>query len=270
MNSISGLSSIVRWLNVFMYAALMLTGSVVTAQVDEKDAIARASEPFVVPPRPINHVLDQARWLNGEEREKIQEELSRRFIEQQVDTYLVILKDTPPQGTQAFAQQVGAVWSRAPVWCVVMIVPADAAGVHVAGSGVEIPQPTIEKALADALKRAKRENTPKERALAACTECADDLRYVYAANLRKTERNVEARDKMIVGKTQKIKKLKLLAIAAGILMIIGVAALIFIIRKLKRRRASFTFPDTVWRERFLGPHSGGSGIVVGFQRQDTE
>lgn len=218
-----------------------------------------------IPSRPYNHVMDEARWLKVQEREKIQQELSRRFVEQQIDLYLVIVRDAPAQGMKNYARTLGEAWSRAPVWCVIIHVPGNPAGVHVEAGGAEIAQPRIEKAVQDALKRSRREMTEKDRVIAACHECANDLRYVLASHQRMTERTTEAVDKMIAHRSNRTKKIKLLAIGSGIFLILTVIVIYFVVRMVKRRRTQFLFPDTVWRERFLGPHSGGGGITVSFK-----
>lgn len=225
---------------------------------DEEDASQ-------IPSRPYDHVLDEARWLTVKEREKIQQELSRRFVEQQIDVYLVVLRDAPPQGVKTYARTLGAAWSRAPVWCVVLHVPGDPGGVSAEAGGAEIPQPEIDEAVAAALKRARRENTEKERAIAACSECANDLRFVFASHQRLNDRTVETVERLIAKRTNKVKKMKWLALGAGLALILVVAVLYLAVRMLRARRSEFVFPETVWRERFLGPHSGGGGITVNFK-----
>lgn len=218
-----------------------------------------------IPSRPFDHVLDEARWLKVNEREKVQKEFSRRFIEQQIDLYLVILPEAPPQGIETYARTLGQKWSRAPVWCVIVHIPGDPEGVHAQAGGAEIAQPRIDKAVKEALRRANRENTEKERVLAACVECPNDLRYVLASQQRYNEHVAEKVDQIIDKKISKTKKLKLLAIGAGGLLILLCILAYIIIKLFKNRKTQFIFPETVWRERFLGPHSGGGGISVNYK-----
>jgi len=218
-----------------------------------------------IPSRPYDHILDEARWFKAQEREDIQQELSRRFIEQQLDVYIVVLRDAPPQGVQTYARTLGEAWSRAPIWCVVLHIPGDPEGVHVEAGGAEIAQPRIDKAVEEALRRSRRENTEKDRVLAAYRECADDLRFVLASHQRQNERVAAAVDKVIEKRTDRNKKMKMAAIGAGLLFILMGVMIYFIIRFLKNRRTQFLFPETVWRERFLGPHSGGSGVSISYK-----
>jgi len=225
-----------------------------------------SSSGMEVPSRPLNHILDDSRFFNVDEREQIQQEMSRRFIEQQVDVYLVVLDAKPAQGSKAFARAAGEKWSRAPVWCVILCVLGDPDGILVEAGGIEIPQPSIDFAVAESVKRARRESGVKAQLLAASQECSNDLRFLLATHNLASERQVKRNDVAIGAKTRKAKILKLLAIVAGILLIIGTAVIFLVVRKIKSRRRNFTFPETVWRERFLGPFSGGGGVVVSYRK----
>ena len=218
-----------------------------------------------IPSRPYDHIMDDGRWLKVQEREKIQEEFSRRFIEQQIDLYLVILPEEPAPGVETYARVLGEAWSRAPVWCVIVHIAGDPDGVYAQAGGAEIAQPRFDKAVAEALKRAKRESTEKERVLAACVECPNDLRFVLASHQRQNERVAEKVDQIIDKRISKDQKLKFLAIGSGLCLILLGILIYLIIKVLKNRKRQFVFPDTVWRERFLGPHSGGGGINVNYK-----
>lgn len=218
-----------------------------------------------IPSRPYTHILDETRWLSVAESEKIQQDFSRRFVEQQIDLYLVILKEAPPQGAESYARVLGKAWSRAPMWCVLIQIPGESEGLHVVAGGEAIAQPRINKAVEDALKRAKRENTEKDRLLAACAECPDDLRFVLASHQRHSEKVAEAVGQIIDKRTKKSQRKKFILLGAGVGFLLFVILGYFFLKLLKNRKKEFVFPETVWRERFLGPHSGGSGVSVNFK-----
>ncbi|MFK7910746.1 MAG: hypothetical protein AB8F34_09085 [Akkermansiaceae bacterium] len=232
------------------------------AQTDEE-----ASDVSMIPARPAGHVLDQARWFTPEEREQARNELSQRLSENDIDIYLVTLDKLPPQGAESFTRALGESWSRSPIWCIVFQVPGDPAGFHVEAGGVDMDLKQIDQTLKEAVRRARRENTEKERVVAAWRECSEGLRFIYGARMRTNERRVDA-TKNYFADLEKKRIRKRIYIAAGVTgFLLSVAMLWFIIHRTKSRRAVFTFPETSWRTRFQGPHSGGSGIVVNYRRK---
>ena len=62
---------------------------------------------------------------------------------------------------------------------------------------------------------------------------------------------------------QKLKKI--IPVAAVSALIILTALVYFVVRTTRARRFRYVFPETTWRTRFQGPHSGGGGIVVNFR-----
>lgn len=220
-----------------------------------------------IPSRPAGQIMDQARWFTAEEKESAQNELGRLFSENNIDIYLVTLKKLPPQGAETFTRSLGEAWARSPVWCVVFQVPGDPAGFHVEAGGVQIDRGQIDQALKEAIRRARRENSEKDRAMAAWRECSESLRFIYASRLRTNEKRVEARGEYFDNqKKSKFRKRAIIAAAiAGFLLLLG--GIFFTIRKIRSKRLSYVFPDTSWRTRFQAPHSGGSGIVVNYRRK---
>ena len=232
------------------------------ANAQDDELVDDASQ---IPHRPYGHILDVARWLTLEEKGATQRELTRLFDENKIDVYLVTLPKQPPQGAQTYSRKLGEAWSRAPVWCVVFHVPGDPSGFHVEAGGVEIDRQEIEKAIAEASKRARREGSEKERVMAAWKECSEGLRFLHASGQRYNERVVKVKKEMrtdiVEGKLQK----KIIIAAAGGGAVLLALFLYFLIRMIRKRRFKFEFPETSWRTRFQGPHSGGSGIVVNFR-----
>ncbi len=219
----------------------------------------------LVPPRPAGRILDSAHWFTPSEKESARKELNRLFTENEVDVYLVTLPKKPPQGAQTYARMLGRAWSRAPVWCVVFHVPGDPGGFHVEAGGIEVRRGKIDLAIADAVKRARREISEKDRVMAAWKECSEGLRFVHASGKRRNEQVVEVRKNYFAGETEKKQRLKLLLVAAatGLVALLLVAFVLY--RLLRRRRFSYLFPETSWRTRFKGPYSGGSSIIVNYR-----
>lgn len=230
------------------------------AQVDDDD-----DDVSKIPQRPYGQILDSARWLSLEEKGTAQKELSRLYEENQIDVFLVTLSEQPPQGAAVYARKLGETWSKAPVWCVVFHVPGDPSGFHVEAGGVEMARQKIDQAVAEAVKRARRENTEKERVMAAWKECSEGLRFVHASAQRHNERVVEVKKGMRSSYAQDKKREKILIAAAGLALVLFVLISYGIIRLMRRSNFTFEFPDTSWRIRFKGPHSGGSGIVVNYR-----
>ncbi len=223
-----------------------------------------------IPSRPGGQILDQARWFTAEEREAAQNELGQLLSESNIDIYLVTMEKLPPQGVETFTRTLGETWARSPVWCVVFQVPGDPAGFHVEAGGEQMDLKQIDQALKEAIRRARRENSEKDRIMAAWRECSESLRFIHASRLRLHERRVDATHNYY-DNLEKEKLRKRTYIAAGVAGFLFLLALIVIITKrIKSKRAIFVFPETSWRIRFQGPHSGGSGIVVNYRRKNLK
>lgn len=233
----------------------------VTAQMDDGDEVDLSQ----IPTRPVGQILDAARWFSRVEKESAQSELNRLYQENDIDVYLVTSPKMPPQGSETYARNLGEAWSRAPVWCVVFHVPGEAAGFHVEAGGVEMAREKIDRAVAEACTRARKENTEKDRVMAAWKECSEGLRFVHASGKLSNERVVEVRNGMAADYVWKQKLKKIIPVAAIGVLIILAAMVYFVVRTIRAKRFSFVFPETTWRTRFQGPHSGGGGIVVNYR-----
>ncbi|MBT8043464.1 MAG: hypothetical protein KJO79_00820 [Verrucomicrobiae bacterium] len=230
-------------------------------QVSAQD---EAEDISLVPPRPARQILDTARWFTLQEKEKAQKELGRLFSENQVDVYLVTLPEQPPQGAVTYARMLGESWSRAPVWCVVFHVPGDPAGFHVEAGGVEIERKKIDRAVSEAVRRARKEVTEKDRVMAAWEECSEALRFIHASGKRHNERVVEERKKLHAAQVQNVRRNKILLAVAGFSLLLLIFVGYAMYRFIYKQSFSYEFPATSWRRRYQAPHSGGSGIVVKF------
>ncbi len=248
---------ILRWVMLALFACLP-----VTAQID-----AVEDDVSVIPPRPVGHILDAARWFTSDEKSAIEPELSRLYRENQIDVYLVTRAKLPPQGAETYTRKLGETWARAPVWCVIFHVPGDPAGFHVEAGGQKIDRAAVEDAIAEACQRARKENTEKDRMIAASEECSQALRFIYAAGKRYNERVVVVKNEMRSDISKKIRRRKIILVStiAGLLAL--ALLIISLVRYIRKKRFTFVFPDTVWLKRFQGPHSGGSGMIVNYRRK---
>lgn len=218
-----------------------------------------------IPSRPPGQILDQARWFTEDEKESAREELGRLFTENNIDIYLVTLEKLPPQGAETYTRTLGNTWARSPVWCIIFQVPGDPAGFHVEAGGVEMHQAYVDQTIKEAIRRARRENTEKDRVMAAWRECSENLRFIYASRQRTNEKQADANQEYFANqKKSKFRKRAYIAAGAGGLLVL-LAVIIFIVRRIRAKRATYVFPETSWRTRFQGPHSGGSGIVVNYR-----
>ncbi len=245
--------SILQWLTLCLCTSVM-------AQMDDGDVVDLSQ----IPMRPVGQILDAARWFSRAEKESAQSELDRLFKENDIDVYLVTSEKNPPQGPKTYARKLGEAWSRAPVWCVVFHVPGEASGFHVEAGGVEMAREKIDRAVDEACRRARKENTEKDRVMAAWRECSEGLRFVHASGKLHNDRVVKVRKEMVADYVWKQKLKKIIPVAAIGALIILTAMVCFVMRTIRAKRFSFVFPDTTWRTRFQGPHSGGGGIVVNY------
>jgi len=244
-----------------LFVCLVASGM---AQVNPMDGVDDISQ---IPQRPVNHILDAARWFSLNEKESVGSELARIYKENEIDVYVVTLSKNPPQGAQTYTRKLGESWSRSAVWCVVLYVPGDPSGFHIEAGGVDVKRVEIEQAVAEASKRARMEMTEKDRVIAAYRECSESLRFMHSQSKRMNERVVKRK---IVQQIDRVKLRRetgiiIAVVAIGTLLLALGASMVFC--WLKRRRAVFEFPKTNWRTRFEGPHSGGSGIVVNYRRK---
>ena len=174
---------------------------------------------------------------------------------------------TSPQGAETYARSLGKAWTRSPVWCVIFQVPGDPAGCHVEAGGVEIEHKYIDQQVKESVRRARRENTEKERAMAAMRECAENLRFIHASKRRGVERGLKQREEKLADKEQDSRRTKIIiaAVVAGTLVLLAV--IVFLVTWFRSKTFTYEFPDTSWRTRFQAPHSGGSGIVVNYRER---
>ncbi len=248
-------------LGMFMSVGFCLIGcGVVQAQDDGAD-----DDASLIPQRPYNQILDLARWLSLAEKEAAQKELSRLYQENQIDVFLVTRATQPPQGAETYARKLGETWSKAPVWCVVFHVPGDPSGFHVEAGGVEINREKVDQAVEEACKRARRESTEKDRVMAAWKECSEGLRFVHASGKLYNERVVEVKKKMRSGMVENKRRNQIILAAAALGILLFLLISYGLICMLRKSNYSFEFPETTWRTRFQGPHSGGSDIVVNYR-----
>jgi len=253
------ISHLLKWLGLLV--CLVTTG---IAQVNTMDGVDDISQ---IPQRPVNHILDVARWFSFDEKESVGNDLARIYKENEIDLYVVTLPKHPPQGAQTYARKLGETWSRSAVWCVVFHVPGDPSGFHVEAGGVEVERARIEQGVAEASKRARMEMTEKDRVIAAYHECSESLRFMHLQTKRMNERVVKRKMGRENDGIQKLRhqEIMIAAVAIGSLLLICGAYATY--RWLKRKSIVFEFPETIWCSRFEGPHSGGSGIVVNYRRK---
>lgn len=218
----------------------------------------------MIPPRPSTHIFDSAKWLNANEEDRLEIELARQYDDYQIDIYIVTQPRHPVQGASTYARTLGEAWSRAPVWCVIFYVPGDPSGFHVQAGGVGLDPARVNRAIAEASKRAKREMTEKDRIMAAWSECAEVLRFMDNARDRSRDAFLDKREEVINEALSKEKRKKIImVIAAGAFCAMIAGATFFFTRTRKKRcPAVFEFPETSWRKRYQAPYSGGSGLVA--------
>ena len=236
----------------------------VRAQVEAFDV-----DDSVIPQRPPSHVFDPAKWLSPVEEDQIQSELARQLKDHEIDSYIVTRAKQPVQGAKTYARTLGETWSRAPVWCVIFYVPGDPAGFHVQAAGLGLDPARVNRAVAEASKRARREMTEKDRVMAAWSECAEVLRFMHGARDLSVEALVdkqnERREEWI--SNEKWKRIIMVGLIGLVIILAALAYYIFAGKRKKKCPPVYQFPDTAWRRRYQAPFSGGGGVVASSRRK---
>lgn len=223
----------------------------------------------VIPERPPRHIFDPAKWLNPEEEDRISIQLADQLRENEIDVYIVTRAKQPVQGAKTYARTLGEAWTRAPVWCVIFYVPGDPSGFHVQAGGIGLDPARVNRAVAEASKRAKREMSEKDRVMAAWVECAEVLRFMHNARDRNLDAVIEQQKKLKNESVNKDKWKRIIIVSVVSAIVILLAGAWFILSKIRKKRcpAVFEFPETSWRIRYLAPYSGGSGLEVSCKRK---
>ena len=252
----------INWLK--MAAACLLLVAVAQAQDEAYDV-----DDSVIPQRPPSHVFDPAKWLNPDEEDRIQGQLARELKDHDIDIYIVTRAKQPVQGAKTYARTLGETWSRAPVWCVIFYVPGDPSGFHVQAAGLGLDPARVNRAVAEASRRARREMTEKDRVMTAWVECAEVLRFMHNARDLSVDAVVEKQNELRgewISK-EKWKRIMMVSAIGLIIILAGVIYYYFTSRQKKRCPAVYHFPDTAWRRRYQAPFSGGGGVVANSRRK---
>jgi len=223
----------------------------------------------VIPQRPPSHVFDPAKWLSPDEEDSIQDELARELRDHEIDIYIVTRAKQPVQGAKTDARTLGETWSRAPVWCVIFYVPGDPSGFHVQAAGLGLDPARVNRAVAEASKRARREMTEKDRVMAAWSECAEVLRFMHGARDLSVDALVDRQNELRgewISK-EKWKRIIMVGLVGFVILLAAVLYYVFTGRKKKKCPAVYHFPDTAWRRRYQAPFSGGGGVVANSRRK---
>ena len=223
----------------------------------------------VIPQRPPSHVFDPAKWLSPDEEDSIQDELARELRDHEIDIYIVTRAKQPVQGAKTYARTQGETWSRAPVWCVIFYVPGDPSGFHVQAAGLGLDPARVNRAVAEASKRARREMTEKDRVMAAWSECAEVLRFMHGARDLSVDALVDRQNELRgewISK-EKWKRIIMVGLVGFVILLAAVLYYVFTGRQKKKCPAVYHFPDTAWRRRYQAPFSGGGGVVANSRRK---
>ncbi len=234
------------------------------ATVAQAQDIAFDVDDSVIPQRPPSHIFDPAKWLSPDEEDRIQNELARELRDHEIDIYIVTRAKQPIQGAKTYARTLGETWSRAPVWCVIFYVPGDPSGFHVQAAGLGLDPVRVNRAVAEATKRARREMNEKDRVMAAWSECAEVLRFMHNARDLSVDAVVEKQNERRgewISK-EKWKRIIIVGLSGLIIIAAALAYYLFTGRQKKKCPAIYHFPDTAWRRRYQAPFSGGGGVVA--------
>ena len=245
-------------------AVCLILVATVQAQVEAFDV-----DDSVIPQRPPSHVFDPAKWLSPAEEDSIENELARELKDHDIDIYIVTRAKQPVQGAKTYARTLGETWSRAPVWCVIFYVPGDPSGFHVQAAGLGLDPARVNRAVAEASRRARREMTEKDRVMAAWSECAEVLRFMHNARDLSVDSLVEKQNELRGEwlSKEKWKRIIIVGVMGLTVILVVVAYYVFTSRQKKKCPSVYEFPDTAWRRRYQAPFSGGGGVVANSRRK---
>ena len=136
------------WLNLLLASLWMAAVTYAQEEAYEVDD-------SIIPERPPTHIFDAAKWLNPEEEDRISSQLTDQSLEKKIDVFIVTRAKQPVQGAKTYARTLGEAWARAPVWCVIFYVPGDPSGFHAQAGGIGLDPARVNRAVAEASKRAK-------------------------------------------------------------------------------------------------------------------
>jgi len=229
---------------------------------------------FEVGEAPAGGVYDPLAWLEAKKRAELEESHGRALEKWGVKVFVVILPEKPALGADVFAQKIGKDWGGSETWGVLLHVVGDADspwGAAERGENLRwTKQEEFERALEGAMSRAHREPDPDLSVMVGARELTDELGFLGIVSNRRDQILGKAREERAGAKFTKQKSLQRAWLIGAPLALLGIAAVVFLKSRSRRRMTGFEFPETAPRRRFHGPWSGGGNVLATFSGKTSE
>lgn len=226
--------------------------------------LAGRADDFEYGPRPAQSVFDPKGIVDPAVAKEISTSLDHIRETEFVDVMVVVLDDIGDAPPEHVANQFATAWCKTPIHAVVLHVPGNPDGPWIvpAGKLTDYLKPEIiYTAMSAAEDRAAREPDDTRKVKAAATEAADRLRFWMSTAINRTEFLKDARSRIRMEQETKARQRQiamLTAAALAIPVLVGISALIYLLRKPSARR----FPNANPPRRLGAPHAGGNHATL--------
>ena len=231
--------------------------------------LASPGEEPVLPVPPSGQVLDQNEWLDLDQRNQLESELTRFRQSHDVDVLVVIWNQALDPGTdlKQLARRLGKTWSRENLWALVLHHPDSEAPPIAAWGGnllEDLGKPSPEGAFHDALARGLKEWTDQDRVSGIALNLGEEMVFLQLQQRTALKAHKQQQATALAAAKQngraKTIRYSLITLASLITVALGTAGWI----RYRSRPTSFQFPKTRWRRRLGASWSGGSNLVSSF------
>lgn len=228
----------------------------------------QTSSVFTMPPKPLNQVSDESQWLSPTEKRVWEKQLTDWQKRDEVEIFLVILKDLRSLPAEHVAREISRRWGNKAL-CGVLI--------YVIGSGT--PQvwwdgEILEKIQVDPRakremvlrieKRAASELSELDKIHSAAHQLSDTMRVIHSQWVQWNFIRDKWNDSAYRRWTSERLKRRTQIIVLFTLSFLVLSIIAFLWRRRWLRRQVFLFPRISSRRRFSAPYGGGSGAVLSF------
>lgn len=223
-----------------------------------------AAQEFEYGSRPPNSVFDPTGVIAPERVKEISDPLAVLMKNEGIDVIVVLLTDLQDAPPAHVAGRFMETWCKSPLHGIVMHVPGrtDSPWIIPAGRLVEYLDPDqVQRAVADAQRRAAAEPDDFGKIKAATEEAADVLRYWTANAVNRSEMIQTEATKFRLSRETRARGWKIAALVGGGSLILLVAGISFLVMILRSRGPGY-FPNQTWQFRLGAPHSGGNHAVA--------
>ncbi len=222
------------------------------------------ADPYALSAQPTRYVSDPGHRLEDDFRDNLEERLTDYSLKSKNALFVVVLPEGPVQGGWVYADLLGNYWDAAPLWGVLLYVPEEGDGPWASlGSGKGTQFSSVND-LREAAKRvsadASREPEEVEKIAVGVDRLMSEMNFQDMKSASRDERKAEAYEATVRRRQAREFKLRAVLILVGVGALVFLLLAFFLIRRFRRRRRVFQFPETSWRKRLQGPWCGGGNV----------